>query len=74
MNYFYHLFLKPHSRQGSLTSKIKHFQRDSLPILGWSYFQVIIKFLLVLQCVAESMPNLVYVYMYTAVKHCIHSR
>ena len=43
MNHYYHLFLKPHPRQGSLTSKIKHFQGDSLPILGWSYFQVIIK-------------------------------
>ena len=39
---FYQLFLKPYPRQGSLTSKIKHFKRDSLPlsILGWSYFPV----------------------------------
>ena len=39
---FYELFLKPHPRQGSLTSKIKHFKRGSLPlsILGWSYFPV----------------------------------
>ena len=47
MNHYYHLFLKPHPRQGSLTSKIKHFQGDSLPILGWSYFQVIIKTLMI---------------------------
>ena len=42
MNCFYQLFLKPYPRQGSLTSKIKHFKRDSLPlsILGWSYFPV----------------------------------
>ena len=29
---FYQLFLKPYPRQGSLTSKIKHFKRDSLPL------------------------------------------
>ena len=40
---FYELFLKPYPRQGSLTSKIKHFKRDSLPrsIIGWSYFPVL---------------------------------
>ena len=32
MNCFYQLFLKPYPRQGSLTSKIKHFKRDSLPL------------------------------------------
>ena len=39
---FYQLFLKPYPRQGSLTSKIKHFKCDSLPlsILGCSYFPV----------------------------------
>ena len=51
---FYQLFLKPYPRQGSLTSKIKHFKRDSLPrsILGWSYFPVLktkFKFLHLLQ-------------------------